>query len=135
MALLRQCLRELRVQRHEWDAAEFDWPATRSEREEALLTLPRFDQMGAWPARFITQGGILSGCALGVVNGTSEFIAHWMKEKFISIKSSETLPEDKARVHFEFAYEVGGARKEGIGTLSIGDKKVEAPPKPGSMGE
>ena len=39
MALLRQCLRELREQRHEWDIPDEDWPETKRQSEEALTQL------------------------------------------------------------------------------------------------
>jgi hypothetical protein len=52
MALLRQCLRELREQRQEWDVPDDHWPETKSQSEDALAAL-RFDlhqPLRPWPS-------------------------------------------------------------------------------------
>ncbi|MEJ8855617.1 hypothetical protein WKW79_13610 [Variovorax robiniae] len=82
------------------------------------------DTNGPTSGILLTQGGLFSGYALRVVDGTPEFVYNWMKEEFTSIKSSEKLPNGKATIRFEFAYDGGGVGKGGTGTLYINDKKV-----------
>ncbi|MGF6575008.1 arylsulfatase [Paraburkholderia fungorum] len=72
----------------------------------------------------ITQGGLFSGWALRVINGTPQFIYNWMKEEFTTIASNEKLPAGKVQIRFEFAYDGGGVGKGGTGTLYVNDKKV-----------
>jgi hypothetical protein len=72
----------------------------------------------------ITQGGLFAGYALMVEDGTPEFIYNWNSAQITTIKSSEKLPEGKASIRFQFAYDGGGIGKGGTGTLFINDKQV-----------
>jgi hypothetical protein len=67
----------------------------------------------------ITQGGLFAGYALMVEDGTPEFIYNWNSAQITTIKSSEKLPEGKASIRFQFAYDGGGIGKGGTGTLLI----------------
>ena len=81
MALLRQCLRELREERHEWEVADGAWPDANSDHEDTLSKQQRFDRTDAWPAQRIIHGVPFTHWVLKVVNGTPEFYCDGKKAK------------------------------------------------------
>jgi arylsulfatase A-like enzyme len=72
----------------------------------------------------LAQGGRFGGWAFYVKDGKPAYTYNWLGLKDYTVAAAEKLPEGKATVRFEFAYDGGGAGKGGTATILVNGKKV-----------
>lgn len=72
----------------------------------------------------VAMGRQSAGFALYVQDGKLVHHYNWFDDQRYVITSSEPMPAGQSTVRFDFAYDVGGAGKGGVGTLFINEKKV-----------
>jgi Arylsulfatase A and related enzymes len=70
------------------------------------------------------QGGRFGGWSLYVKDGVPAYTYNYLGLQQFTIASSQPLPQGKATLRFEFAYDGQGRGKGGLGTLYVNDRKV-----------
>jgi arylsulfatase A-like enzyme len=86
----------------------------------AELEIPKGGAKGV----ILAQGGRFGGWSLYVKDGKPAYTYNYLGLKQFTVASPEALPEGKATLVFNFAYDGGGMGKGGTGTLSINGRKV-----------
>lgn len=92
----------------------------RSHAITAELDIPKGGAEGV----ILAQGGRFAGWSLHVKEGKPVYTYNWVGMERYTIASPEPLPEGKATLRYEFAYDGGGRGKGGQGTLSVNGRKV-----------
>ena len=92
----------------------------RSLTVSAAIEVPQGGASGA----IIVQGGRFGGWSLHMREGKPAYEYNWLGLKRYVVESPEALPEGKATITLDFAYDGGGPGKGGNATLSVNGKKV-----------
>ena len=72
----------------------------------------------------LAQGGRFGGWSLYVKDGVPAYTYNYLGLQQFTVAGSKPLPEGKATLRFEFAYDGEGLGKGGLGTLYVNDQKV-----------
>ena len=72
----------------------------------------------------LAQGGRFGGWSLYVKDGVPAYTYNYLGLQQFTVVGSKPLPEGKATLRFEFAYDGEGLGKGGLGTLYVNDQKV-----------
>lgn len=72
----------------------------------------------------LAEGGQSAGFVLYIKDGRPYYHYNYFEVQRTSVASSETLPEGKCKVSFEFRYDGGGGGKGGDAVLFIDDREV-----------
>ncbi|MTH16616.1 arylsulfatase [Flavobacterium sp. LC2016-01] len=87
---------------------------------DAKIEVPKGGANGV----IFSQAGMFGGWSFYVLNGKPKFTYNWLARESYSIESTETLPEGKVSLGFDFAYDGGPLNSGGTGTIFINGKKV-----------
>jgi arylsulfatase len=92
----------------------------RSHTITAEVTIPKGGANGV----LIAQAGRFGGWSLYVKDGKPMYAYNYLGLVTYKVAGTKALPEGKATVRFEFAYDGGGLGKGGTGTILINGEKV-----------
>lgn len=92
----------------------------RSYTVTAELEIPKGGAEGV----ILAQGGRFAGWSLYLKGGRPVFLYNWVGMEHYKIAAQEPLPEGKATLRYEFAYDGGGRGKGGQGSLYVNGLKV-----------
>ena len=92
----------------------------RSYAITAEMDIPK----GGGEGVILAQGGRFAGWSLYVKDGKPVFDYNWVGMKHDRIAAPGKLPEGKATLRYEFAYDGGGRGKGGQGTLYVNGNKA-----------
>ncbi len=92
----------------------------RSQTITADVEIPK----GGADGVIVAQGGRFGGWSLYVNDGKPTFHYNWLGLDRYAIAATERLPEGKATLRYEFAYDGGGRGKGGTGTIYANGRKV-----------
>ena len=92
----------------------------RSHSLTAEVTIPKSNANGV----IISQGGRFGGWSFYLQDGKPKYSYNFLGLKSFQIAASETLPEGKLKLRYEFTYDGGGPGKAGTGAIFVNDKKI-----------
>ena len=72
----------------------------------------------------LAQAGRFGGWSLYLKDGKPAYTYNFLGMKRTTIAGTQVVPNGKAFIRFEFAYDGGGMFKGGTGTLYVNDEKV-----------
>ncbi|MDG3002557.1 arylsulfatase [Paludisphaera mucosa] len=92
----------------------------RSHAITAELQVPK----GGGDGVILAQAGRFGGWSLYVKDGKPTYVYNYLGQTAYKVVSPKALPEGRATVRFEFAYDGGGVAKGGAGSIFIDGEKV-----------
>jgi hypothetical protein len=72
----------------------------------------------------LAQGGRFGGWSLYFKDGKPIYTYNFLGLQRFTVAAAQAVPESKATVRFEFAYDGGGLGRGGLGSIYVNDKKV-----------